>query len=192
VSTSPSSPRSARPSWPSSTQAVSWVSKVGIGAGGGGVVLAAGAHVGGGPRGPAVGGRDDLDVAAGVAVLARPPQIHPPGRAGSGGAAGVDQRAVQQHMGVDGGLGGQQRPVQGRVSARPAPRLSRRGSRRRSTGRCRSPGPAGPCGCHRTTSAVPTRPAGQCSTTGCPCGCRGGPAPARAGRTGTERCPRTH
>ena len=55
--------------------------QVGVGAGGGGVVLAARAHVGG-PQRPAVRGGDDLDVAAVMVVLARPPQIHPGGRAG--------------------------------------------------------------------------------------------------------------
>ena len=46
-----------------------------LGADGRGVVLTAWAHVGG-PQRPPVGGRDDLDVAAVVAMLARPPQVY--------------------------------------------------------------------------------------------------------------------
>ena len=53
--------------------------RLGVGAQRGGVVLAAGAHVRG-PDRPAVGGGDDLDVAAVGGMLARPPQIHPPVR----------------------------------------------------------------------------------------------------------------
>jgi hypothetical protein len=50
--------------------------QLGMGAGAGGVVLAAGPHVGG-PQRPPVGRGDHLDVAAVVMVLARPPQGHP-------------------------------------------------------------------------------------------------------------------
>ena len=85
--------------------------QVGVGAGGGGVMLAARTHVGG-PQRPAVRGGDDLDVPAVMVMLARPPQIHPRGRAGGVVAVGVDQGAVHDDVGVAGGLGRQQRPVQ--------------------------------------------------------------------------------
>ena len=50
-----------------------------------------------------------------VLVLPAPPQIHPAGRAGGGDPVGVDQRAIHDHMRVTGGLGCEQRPVQGRT-----------------------------------------------------------------------------
>src|SRR3712207_6945562 len=49
--------------------------RLGMGAQRGGVVLAAGPYVRG-PDRPAVGGGDDLHVAAVGGVLARPPQVH--------------------------------------------------------------------------------------------------------------------
>jgi hypothetical protein len=80
--------------------------QVGVGAGGGGVVLAARAYRRGSQR-PAVGGGDDLDVPTVMAVLPAPPQIHPAGRAGGGVPVGGDQGAVHDHVGVAGGLGRQ-------------------------------------------------------------------------------------
>lgn len=51
-------------------------------------MLAARPHLRG-PQRPAVGGGDDLDVAAGRGVLARPPQVHPPLE------PGAEQRSVR-------------------------------------------------------------------------------------------------
>src|SRR5690606_21801781 len=74
-------------------------------------MLAAGAYLGT-PQRKAVRGGDDLHVAAMVVVLSGPPQVHPFGGAGRADAVGLDQRAVDDHVAVAGGLGRQQRPVQ--------------------------------------------------------------------------------
>jgi hypothetical protein len=55
---------------------------------------------------------DDLDVPAVVLVLARPPQVHPRGRADRLRPVGANQGAVEVHGGVPGDPGGEQRPVQ--------------------------------------------------------------------------------
>ena len=81
----------------------------------------------------------------------------------------VRSRAVQQYMGVAGGLGGQQRPVQRRLpGGEHGDGLVAVVVGGRDPMRC--PGPAGSCGCRRTTSATPARPACRCSTPGCPSG----------------------
>ena len=87
-----------------------------MGAGAGCVLFAAGAYIRD-PQGRAVGGGEDLDVAAVLVVLARPPQVHPGGRAERPGAVGTDQGAVELHMGVAGGAGGQQGALQPGASA---------------------------------------------------------------------------
>src|SRR3954462_3916668 len=94
--------------------------QLGVGAQRGGVVFPAGPHARG-PDRPAVGGGQHLDVAAVGGVLARPPQVHPQlgpaaaaGRARRGTPVGADQGAVELHMRVTGGAGGQQRTAQPR------------------------------------------------------------------------------
>ncbi len=79
----------------------------------GGVVLTALSHLGG-PQWPAVGGGDDLDIAARVVMFSGPPQVHPGGGAGRGHPVGFDRGAVEVDVAVPGGIGGQQRPVQAR------------------------------------------------------------------------------
>jgi hypothetical protein len=49
-------------------------------------------------------------------VLAAPPQVHPARRARGGDPVGGDQGAVEDDVGVAGGLGSQQRPAQRRLA----------------------------------------------------------------------------
>jgi len=60
-------------------------------------------------------GRDDLDVAAVVVMLARPPQVYAGCRARRGHPIGSDQRAVEVDVAVACSLRCQQRPVQARA-----------------------------------------------------------------------------
>jgi hypothetical protein len=89
------------------------VEQSGMGAGAGGVVLAARSDRRR-PQRPAIRGGDDLHVPAVAGVLSRPPEIHSGGRTDGFGPVGADHGAVEVHVGVSGHPRGEQRTVQRR------------------------------------------------------------------------------